>query len=141
MSLFYRLAADFTVIVHAGYVSYVVMGQLLILVGVLCRWNWIRNPWFRWTHLSAILIVVAEALCGLVCPLTTLENELRRRAGQIGYEGDFIANLVHDLLFYDLAPWVFTVIYSAFGLLVLTTFVVAPPRRAARRQSAAGTGR
>lgn len=141
MSLFYRLAADLTVIVHAGYVSYVVVGQLLILVGILCRWNWVRNPWFRWTHLSAILIVVFEALYGIVCPLTTLENELRRRAGQAGYQGDFIASLVHDLLFFDFEPWVFTLIYAAFGLLVLATFAIAPPRRAARRQSAGGDAR
>jgi hypothetical protein len=136
MSLFYRLAADFTVIVHAGYVSYVVLGQLLILIGILCRWSWVRNPWFRWTHLAAILIVVFEALYGIVCPLTTLENELRRRAGQTGYQGDFIANLVHDMLFFDFAPWVFTVIYAAFGLLVLLTFVLAPPRRRGSNQSA-----
>jgi len=141
MSLLYRLAADLTVIVHAGYVSYVVLGQLLILVGILCRWNWVRNPWFRWTHLSAILIVVVEALYGIVCPLTTLENELRRRAGQSGYQGDFIAGLVHDLLFFDFEPWVFTLIYAAFGLLVLSTFAIAPPRRAARRQSAGGIAR
>ena len=125
----YRALADAVLITHIAFVAFVVLGLLLILAGGFCGWRWVRNPWFRWTHLSAILIVVFEALYGIVCPLTTLENELRRRAGQTGYQGDFIANVVHDLLFYDLTPWVFTVIYSAFGLLVVGTFVIAPPRR------------
>jgi hypothetical protein len=129
MPLFYRLAADVTVLVHAGYVSYVVLGQLLILVGIVRRWNWIRKPWFRWTHLAAILVVVFEAACGIVCPLTTLETEFRRRAGQTAYRGDFLANVVHDTLFFDFPPWVFTSIYTAFGMLVLVTFVLAPPQR------------
>ena len=39
-----------------------------------------------------------------------------------------MANLVHDLLFFDAEPWVFTLLYTAFGLLVVATFVMAPPR-------------
>jgi hypothetical protein len=32
------------------------------------------------------------------------------------------------LLFFDAEPWVFTVCYTLFGLAVLATFVLAPPR-------------
>jgi hypothetical protein len=36
---------------------------------------------------------------------------------------------VHDVLFFENVPaWVFTVCYSLFGLAVLATFVLAPPR-------------
>jgi polyferredoxin len=129
MPLVYRLAADATVIVHFGYVSFVVVGQLLILFGILRKWGWIRNPWFRWLHLAAIAIVVGESVCGITCPLTTLEKHLRAKAGQAAYSGDFIGNLVHEFMFYDFEPWVFTIIYTVFGGLVLATFVVAPPRR------------
>ena len=75
----YMLAADAIVVLHAGYVAFVVLGQLAVLAGILCRWTWIRNPWFRWLHLTAISIVVVEALLGIVCPLTTLETWLRSR--------------------------------------------------------------
>ena len=40
----YDLLADLVVAVHVGYVSYVVIGQAAILLGVLLRWNWVRRP-------------------------------------------------------------------------------------------------
>ena len=75
-----------------------------------------------------ILIVVVQALLGIMCPLTVWEQALRRLAGQQTYRGAFVANLVHDLLFFDAPPWVFTVCYCSFGLLVVLTLVLAPPR-------------
>src|SRR5215471_12426323 len=127
MPTLYKLAADLVVIVHAAYVSFVVFGQLAILAGVVFRWVWIKNRPFRWLHLTAISVVVVESLFGIVCPLTTLESWLRSQAGQSTYAGDFIGHWVHEMLFYDAPTWVFTVIYSAFGLTVLATFLLAPP--------------
>src|SRR5881394_3773356 len=127
--MLYKLAADAIVVLHVGYVAFVVIGQLSVLVGILCRWGWIRNPWFRWLHLAAISIVVVEALLGIICPLTTAETWLRSRAGQASYSGDFLGHWAHELLFYDAPVWVFTLIYAAFGLLVLLTFLIAPPRK------------
>jgi hypothetical protein len=125
----YKLVADLVVVLHAGYVAFVVVGQLGVLVGILRRWAWIRNPWFRWLHLTAISVVVVEALLGIVCPLTTLETWLRSHSGHAAYTGDFIGHWVHELLFFDAPPWVFTLIYAAFGLIVVATFLLAPPRR------------
>lgn len=124
----YKLAADLVVLAHAAYVSFVLFGQLGILAGILCRWEWIRNRTFRWLHLAAISLVVLESLLGIVCPLTTLETWLRRQAGQTTYAGDFIGHWVHELLFYNAPAWVFTLIYATFGLTVLAAFFVAPPR-------------
>jgi hypothetical protein len=124
----YQLAADAVVVLHAAYVAFIVLGQLAILVGILARWRWVRNPWFRWSHLTAIAIVVVEALWGVVCPLTVWESWLRSRAGQTSYSGDFIAYWTHEFLFFDFPNWVFTLIYVSFGLLVLATFLLAPPR-------------
>ena len=128
MQLAYRLAADAVLVLHISYVSFVLVGFLLTVVGILARWQWIRNFWFRSLHLAAILLVAAESLLGVICPLTTWESELRKLAGQTAYRGDFIAQWLHDLLFIDAEPWVFTVCYTLFGLAVLATFVLAPPR-------------
>ena len=46
--------------------------------------------------------LVAEALGGAACPLTTWERELRGLAGQQGQPGSFVGRLVNRLLFYDL---------------------------------------
>ena len=124
-----RLLADLIVVFHAAYVSFVVFGLVAILVGVAFRWGWVRNFWFRALHLTAIGIVVAEALVGMTCPLTDWEKRLRQSAGRASYPGDFLGHWAHRLIFYQAEPWVFTVIYILFGLAVLAAFVLAPPRR------------
>jgi hypothetical protein len=128
MSLVYRLLADLTVIVHFGYVMFVIFGLLLTLVGGLLKWQWVRNRAFRILHLVMILVVVLESWAGIPCPLTKWESQLRKAAGQQSYQGDFIANWVHDALFVQLEPWVFTLCYSLFGGLVLLTLFLIPPR-------------
>lgn len=133
--MFYRILADITVIVHVAYVLFVVLGVVAILLGWLRNWQWVRNPWFRYLHLTMIVVVVAEAWCGITCPLTTWEQNLRRLAGQQAYRGDFIANFLHEVLFFDAPDWVFTLCYTAFGLLIAATFILAPPRRLKRDRS------
>ena len=124
-----RLAAYAVGVFHFAYVAFLVVGLILIVIGIFRSWQWIRSHWFRYVHLTMIGFVVFEAWMGITCPLTTWENKFRRLAGETTYKGDFIANAVHDLLFFDLPPTAFTVIYSAFGLLVFATFLIAPPRR------------
>jgi hypothetical protein len=130
--LWARMLADLIVVIHLAYVSFVVFGLLAILVGALLGWSWVRNIWFRVIHLTAIGIVVAEALAGIPCPLTIWEKQLRNIAGQTGYTGDFIGYWAHQFLFYRADPWVFTVGYAVFGLAVLAAFVLAPPLRSRR---------
>ena len=129
MSFTYRLAADLVVFLHFAYAMTIVIGQVLIVVGIPLKWRWIRNLKFRIIHLTMILIVVAESWLGITCPLTTLEKYLRHQAGETSYRGDFIANMVHEVLFFELTPATFTWIYSLFGAAVLATLFLAPPRR------------
>jgi lysylphosphatidylglycerol synthetase-like protein (DUF2156 family) len=129
MKLLFRLLADLVVVVHAAYVAFVVLGLVLVVLGYLRKWDWVRNPWFRGLHLTAILLVVLEAWCGITCPLTDWEQSLRTLSGQESYQGAFVANLVHDLLFYQAPAWVFTLAYTLFAGLVAGTWWLAPPRR------------
>ena len=135
MQLFYRLTADGIVIFHFAYVSFVILGLLAILLGWVLHWQWTRNTVFRGLHLLAIGVVVGEALCGIPCPLTTWEQSLRDLAGDRSYQGDFLASWVHKILFYEAEPWVFTLCYSVFGLIVLLTFLLYPPRLLERRKT------
>jgi hypothetical protein len=125
----YATLADVLVAVHAVYVAFVVFGLLLIWLGLACGWRWTRNPWFRITHLIAIGIVAVEAIFGVECPVTVWERQLREAAGQPVSEASFVGRLFNSLLFYEGVPgWVFEVLHIAFGVLVLATFVLAPPR-------------
>src|SRR5450755_2931836 len=79
----YALLADCLVVIHLAYISFVIFGQLAIMIGWPLGWRWIRNPWFRISHLAMILIVAVEAMADYECPFTTWERNLRISAGQI----------------------------------------------------------
>ncbi|MGZ0173761.1 MAG: DUF2784 domain-containing protein [Planctomycetales bacterium] len=128
MKTLFRIAADATVCFHMAYVLFVVLGQAAVIVGAVCGWNWIRNTTFRLLHLLAISIVVVESWLGITCPLTTVEKYLRAKSGVTSDNGDFIANTVHDALFIECEPCVFTTMYSLFGLAVLVSLFACPPR-------------
>ena len=123
----YGLLADLVVVFHFAYVAYVVVGELVILLGLACGWQWVRNPWFRYSHLLFIGIVASEAACGIDCPLTVWENNLRALAGQPLEEGSFVGRLFHKMLFLQIDPVWFPRLHISFGLLVLLTFLLAPP--------------
>lgn len=123
------LAADAVLVVHALFVAFVVVGQVLILAGLALGWRWVRNLRFRLAHLAAIGIVVLQAWLGVLCPLTILENALRRRAGEVAYAGSFIGHWLHRVIYYDAEPWVFTVAYTAFALVVAVTWFAGRPVR------------
>lgn len=121
--------ADLILVTHALFVAFVVLGLVAILIGKYRRWSWVRNLWLRLIHLLAIGVVIAESWLGLVCPLTEWENRLREATGGEVYSNPFIQHWLHEILFYDFDPWVFTVAYTAFGLLVLVAWLFVPPER------------
>jgi hypothetical protein len=126
--MWYSLLADLVLAIHIAYVAYILLGLVLILVGLWRRWNWVRSPWFRFTHLAAILIVVLELIFKTACPLTVWEVELRLLAGQTVSEATFIGRLMHYLLFVAVPGWMAQAIYIGFALVIVVTLVLAPPR-------------
>ncbi len=128
--------ADLIVVVHLAYVGFVVLGFVAVLAGARLGWAWIRRRGFRVAHLVCTVIVPVEALAGVLCPLTTWEAELRRRAGQTPDELSFVGRLVRDVLFYEAPPWAFAVAYVAFGALVVAAWFGIPPRPRRRRAQA-----
>ena len=127
----YSFLADAILVIHFAFVVFVVVGFVLILVGLLARWSWIHNRLFRIAHLAAIGIVVVQAWFGQLCPLTIWENALRRRAGQSDYSETFVEHWLHEILFYQAEPWIFTAIYTAFGVLVALVWFLG--RRSERK--------
>ncbi|HWB12152.1 MAG TPA: DUF2784 domain-containing protein [Pirellulales bacterium] len=130
----YSLLADVLVVLHLLYVAFIVIGQIAILVGAWLHWSWVRDGWFRWTHLAAIMVVACEAVAGIVCPLTAWESQLRRLAGEVPAAGSFVGRGVHAILFFDLPPWVFTTAYVLFAVVVLATLRLVPIRRRDRTE-------
>jgi len=136
---YYATAADLIVAFHTAFVGFVVVGQLLILIGLLCRWRWVRNPWFRVIHLLCIGVVAADAACGVVCPLTLWERDLRGLAGQ-GVNDSAIGWFFNAILFFNMPRQFFTWIHIGFGAIVLGTFLFGPPRFRRRKPTSGASG-
>ncbi len=85
----YWLAANIVLIIHFGFVIYVVGGGLLIF-----RWKWSIL-----LHLPAVLWGALLEFNGWLCPLTPLEQWLRVAGGQRGYSGGFIEHYLLSLLY------------------------------------------
>ena len=126
--ILYQLLADAVLWLHVALVAFVVGGLVIVGVGNLFAWRWVNGLWFRLAHLGVIVIVVAESWFGFVCPLTSLEMWLRAKANDGTYVGGFVAHWLQRILYYDFPPWVFTVVYSVFGLVVVATWWYFPPR-------------
>ena len=133
--MWYGLAADLMVVVHILYVAYIVVGLGLIVAGLRRKWHWVRNPWFRSTHLLAILIVVYEIIVKAQCPLTVWEMQLRALAGQAVNQTTFMDRLLSFILVADAPVWLVETLYHAIALAIILLFVFAPPRWKKARQS------
>ena len=128
LSSFYLLAADVILFLHVFVVVFNVLGLILILLGYILKWTWVRNPWFRVVHIVIIGIVIIQSWVGVVCPFTNLEMALRSKAGEIVYSGTFISHWLESILYYQASPWVFIFIYTVFGAFVIASWFIVRPR-------------
>jgi hypothetical protein len=87
--MFARFAADLVVLLHLGFILFVILGGLLAL-----RW-----PRLAWIHLPAAMWGALIEFAGWICPLTPLENWLREAGGAAGYPGGFIENYIVPLVY------------------------------------------
>ena len=85
----FRLAADLIVLVHFGFILFVLLGGLLVL-----RWHRLA-----WIHLPAAGWGALIEMQGWICPLTPLENRLRAAGGAAGYPGGFIEHYLIPIIY------------------------------------------
>lgn len=121
------LVADAILIVHVLFVGFVVLGLTAIYLGLLLRWSWVRNIWFRVLHLAGIGIVVLQSWLGVICPLTTWEMVVREKAGAETYSGSLIQHWLQSILYYSAPEWVFIVCYTVFGGFALASWFIVRP--------------
>lgn len=112
--MIYALAADALVVVHLGFILFVMFGGLLV---------WRRWP-LAWLHLPALAWGALLEFNGWICPLTPMEQHLRRLAGEAGYHGDFIAQYLVPLVY----PPGLTrshQVWLGIGVIVINLFIYA----------------
>jgi hypothetical protein len=84
-----RILADGVVILHFGFILFVGFGGFLLL----CR------KWVAALHLPAVLWAAAIEFRRGICPLTPVEQQLRRAAGEAGYSGSFIEHYLIPIIY------------------------------------------
>lgn len=87
--MLYRILADAVLLLHLGFILFVVFGALLVA----------RRRGLMPAHLLAAVWGVGIEVTGAVSPLTHVENALRRRAGGSGYEGGFIEHYLLPVIY------------------------------------------
>jgi hypothetical protein len=87
--MWYQAGADAVLMIHFGFILFVLLGGFL-------AWKW---PWVPWLHLPAALWGALIEFNGGICPLTPLENRLRRAAGGDGYPGSFIERYLLPVIY------------------------------------------
>lgn len=115
--------ADVLVGLHLLFIVFVILGGLLAV-----RWRWVV-----WLHLPAVVWGALIEFTGGVCPLTPLENHLRRAAGEAGYAHGFIEEYI--------APWVYPLgltpriqLWLGLGVIAVNLIVYIGVLRTLRRE-------
>jgi hypothetical protein len=124
MSIYGNLATV-VVLAHFAFILFVMFGGLLAL-----RWRGAL-----WAHIPCFLWGTWIEVTGGVCPLTPLENRLRRAAGESEYVGTFIERYILPVMY----PGALTrevQLVLAVGLVLLNVAIYAWVIRSRRRVSA-----
>ena len=87
--MIHRLLADAVLVLHLGFILFVVLGGFLVL----------RRPRLAWLHAPVFLWGAAIEFGGWICPLTPLEKWLRELGGEGAYAGGFIEHYVTALIY------------------------------------------
>lgn len=87
--MLYAAFAALLVVAHLLFIVFAMTGGLLAL----------RFRWMPWLHLPAAVWGAVVAFLGWICPLTPLENAMRRAAGAAGYSGGFIDHYIVPLVY------------------------------------------
>jgi uncharacterized protein DUF2784 len=125
-------AADLVVVLHFGFVLFVVFGGLLVL------W-W---PRVAYLHVPAAIWGALIEFTGWICPLTPLENALRARAGQAGYQGGFVEHYILPALYPTALTRKIQLLLGAIVLLLnLAIYAYVLRRSAGNRTASTGVRR
>ena len=125
----FTVLADVVLVLHFAVVLFVVGGMLAIALGVKLGWIWVHGWLFRLTHVAAVGLITLQAWLGQHCPLTILEGWLRTQAGEESfYEVSFVQYWLETIMYFQAPLWVFAIVYTLFGLLVILAWWRFPPK-------------
>jgi Protein of Unknown function (DUF2784) len=124
--MFLHVLADLVLVVHLAFVVFIVLGGLLVF-----RWRWVA-----WLHIPSAIWGTVIEFAGWICPLTPLENWLRKESGGTAYEGGFVEHYLLPVLYPAGMPRSAQFVLGALVLAInLTVYAVVFARTRCRREA------
>lgn len=126
----YSILADLVLISHASVVAFNLFSLPVIIIGRLFKREFVHNPWFRYSHLASMGVVVLLAVFNKICPLTEWEGKLRSldTAG-FAYRKTIIQQWVGECIYYEFAWSTVALAYCIWFIAILVTLWLIPIRR------------
>ncbi|MGA1734860.1 MAG: DUF2784 domain-containing protein [Burkholderiaceae bacterium] len=125
--------ADAVLALHLAIAVFITAGLVLVPLGCVFAWNCVRHFRLRLSHAGLMVFVALEALLGVACPLTVIEFALRDEQAP----DFFLANLMHQVLYWDAPLEFFMILYMVCGLWVLILWRWVPPHARGGNQTTA----
>jgi len=120
--------ADLVLALHLGVIAFNVFGLIVIPLGAMRGWRFVRVFWWRALHAGILALVAVQAVAGRACFLTDWHAALVRAAGGSESNAPLIERFVERLIFWPVPGWVFVVLYLAVCAYTLVLWRLVPPR-------------
>lgn len=138
--MLYKILADLVVVVHFGWIVFVLWGFVLTFCGSVSvylfhaekdRWKRFFDRWiFRTIHLAGIVYVGILTLFGHLCPLTILENTLRGQYDpELTYPGSFVVHYIQRLVYPEANFLLFVIPTMIIAIFCILMFIIRPPAK------------
>ncbi|MDC0228170.1 DUF2784 family protein [Alphaproteobacteria bacterium] len=117
------MIADIVLMSHFAIVIFITFGIFLIPIGYKSNWLWVKNFKLRICHCGMMLFITLEALLGITCPLTSIENNLRG----VDKTTSFISYWINQIIYWDLPSKFFIILYCAVLIWTFLLWKLFPP--------------
>ena len=113
---------------HLAIILFNLFGLIVVPLGAICGWRFVRVRWWRLLHLVSLAAVAAQAVFGHACFLTIWQASL---TGATGLPTPLIMGWVNRVIYWPLPVWVFATLYViVFGYALALFWLVRPARGA-----------
>ena len=117
------MAAIILLALHLAIIVFNIAGCVLIPLGAWRGWRWVREFWWRLTHVLSLAVVAVQALLGRACFLTIWQDQL---SGSTHVQ-PLIEGWMNRLVYWPLPMWVFVVAYVAVFAYVIGLWIWVRP--------------
>ena len=119
------LTIDFIIFFHFVIVIFITSLLVLIPLGYKLNWKLLQNKTVRKTHLGLMSFVTFEAIIGMTCPLTMVENYL----SGMSQNETFISYWLGKVIYWNFPSIFFTIIYCLCLTWIILMWRIFTPKK------------